>query len=286
LEDTPVNPDKTPDAAKTGEFRADSTLSQSGRADTLVRLNRFCAQCGLGSRRQCDSLIASGKISVNGAKVSQLGTRIDPLRDSVEYAGRPLRPLSSTVHLAYHKPRGIIVTKSDPQGRPTVFDGLAALGYDTSGLRYIGRLDFNSEGLLVLTSDGSLVHALTHPRYHIKKVYEVCVDKRVLVADARKMTNEGVESEGQILRAGNVAAMNLATTEGHWYRVDLYEGKNRQIRRMFEGLGYSVVRLKRVQFASVKLGDLAPGAARSLTDRETAALIAAGHSANAKDARR
>jgi 23S rRNA pseudouridine2605 synthase len=100
------------------------------------------------------------------------------------------------------------------------------------------------------------------------------------------MTNEGVESEGQILRAGNVAAMNLATTEGHWYRVDLYEGKNRQIRRMFEGLGYSVVRLKRVQFASVKLGDLAPGAARSLTDRETAALIAAGHSANAKDARR
>ena len=204
--------------------------------------------------------------------------KIDPLRDTVEYGGSILRPLSSAVHLAYHKPRGIIVTASDPQGRPTVYDALAKLGYETKGLRYIGRLDFNSEGLLVFTSDGSLVHALTHPRYHIKKVYEVCVDKKVLVSDARKMVVEGVESEGQLLRAGSVSAMNLKTTEGHWYGVELYEGKKRQIRRMFDDTGYTVMRLKRVQFASVKLGDLAPGAARRLTDKEIAALMAAGYS--------
>ena len=178
------------------------------------------------------------------------------------------------------------MTNSDPQGRPTVFDALARLGYDTNGLRYIGRLDFNSEGLLILTSDGALVHALTHPRYHIKKVYEVCIDKRMPVAHGRKMVEEGVESEGQLLRAGCVIAMNLATTEGHWYRVDLYEGKKRQIRRMFEGLGFAIVRLKRVQFASVKLEGLAAGAARRLTDRETAALMAAGYAANAGDASR
>ena len=246
-------------------------------SDNLIRLNRYCAQCGLGSRRYCDSLIESGKIAVNGAIIGQLGVKIDPVRDKVEYRGVAVQPASLAIHLAYHKPRGIIVTKSDPQGRETVFESLEKEGYDTTPLRYIGRLDFNSEGLLLLTSDGSLVHALTHPRYHIKKVYEVCVDKKVLVADGRKMVEDGVLSEGEILHAGKVTAMNLKTEDGHWYCVDLYEGKKRQIRRIFEGLGYAVRRLKRIQFASVKIGELVPGKARSLTDREVAALMAAGY---------
>jgi 23S rRNA pseudouridine2605 synthase len=245
-------------------------------APETVRLNRYCAQCGLGSRRQCDTLIASGRIRVNGEAVLQLGTKIDPSRDRVEFRGKPLAPPNRAVYLAYHKPRGVIVTQHDPQGRETVFEALAKAGHHAVGLRYIGRLDFNSEGLLLLTTDGSLVHALTHPRYHIKKVYEVCVDKKVLAADARAMVDRGVESEGQVLRAGNVSALNLKTDDGHWYSVDLYEGKKRQIRRIFEGLGYGVARLRRVQFASVKLGDLPAGRARSLTEREVAALLAAG----------
>jgi pseudouridine synthase len=212
-------------------------------------------------------------------KIDKLGVKIDPIRDKVEYRGALVQPASLAIHLAYHKPRGVIVTKSDPQGRMTVFDALVKEGYDTTNLRYIGRLDFNSEGLLLLTSDGSLVHALTHPRYHIKKVYEICVDKKVFVADGRKMVEEGVLSDGEVLHAGKVSAMNLKTEEGHWYCVDLYEGKKRQIRRIFEGLGYAVMRLKRVQFASVKIGDLLPGKARHLTDREVAALMAAGYSA-------
>ena len=250
----------------------------SGQRDSLVRLNRYCAQCGLGSRRYCDILIASGRIRVNGEVILQLGTKIDPLHDKVEFGGSVLFTAGRAVYIAYHKPRGVIVTNADPEGRETVFEALARAGCETAGLRYIGRLDFNSEGLLLLTSDGSLVHALTHPRYHIKKVYEVCVDKRVRAADGRKMIAEGVLSEGQILRVGNVSAMNLKTTEGFWHSVDLFEGKKRQIRRIFEGLGYSVIRLRRVQFASVKIGDLPPGGVRHLTEKEVAALLAAGFS--------
>jgi 23S rRNA pseudouridine2605 synthase len=252
------------------------------KQEGLVRLNRYCAQCGLGSRRHCDTLIASGRIRVNGEAVLKLGTKIDPHHDKVEYGGTALFPGDQAIYLAYHKPRGVIVTNSDPEGRETVFDALAKSGHETTGLRYIGRLDFNSEGLLLLTSDGNLVHALTHPRYHIKKVYEVCVDKKILATDAGKMAVDGVESEGQTLRVGKVSAMNLKTMEGHWYSVDLYEGKKRQIRRIFEGLGYAVMRLKRVQFASVKLGDLQPDEARRLTEREVAALLAAGFPAEKK----
>jgi|WetSurMetagenome_2_1015567.scaffolds.fasta_scaffold156497_2 23S rRNA pseudouridine2605 synthase len=248
----------------------------SSSENSLIRLNRYCAQCGLGARRQCDTLIEAGRIRINGEVVTQLGTKIDPTRDVVEYNGKTVSPVNQSVYLAYHKPRGVIVTQTDPEGRMTVFEALEKIGIKTTGLRYVGRLDFNSEGLLLLTTDGNLVHALTHPRYHIKKVYEVCVDKMVSAADARTMVTEGVQSEGQVLRVGNTAAMNLKTTEGHWYSVDLYEGKKRQIRRIFESLGYAVLRLKRVQFASVKLGDLQPTRARNLTEREIAALLAAG----------
>ncbi|HEX7509873.1 MAG TPA: pseudouridine synthase [Chitinivibrionales bacterium] len=244
--------------------------------DGLVRLNRYCARCGLGSRRSCDTLIASGKIMVNGKKVTELGVKIDPQRDKVEYSGGSVRPVRPNTYLAYHKPRGVMVTSSDPQGRPTVYDALRRAGYDADDLRYIGRLDFNSEGLLLLTNDGDLIHALTHPRYHIKKVYEVCVDKILAPADARRMREEGIESEGQILKVGDVVAMNLKTDDGHWYGVDLYEGKKRQIRRIFEALGYEVKRLKRTQFAAIKIADLQLGAARQLTEMETAALMAAG----------
>ena len=254
----------------------DTTRAETDDDGGLMRLNRYCALCGLGSRRFCDTIIASGKILLNGKRVIEHGNKIDPRRDTVHYEGRTLRPLRPYTCLAYHKPRGVMVTKSDPEGRPTVYEALKRAGHEADDLRYIGRLDFNSEGLLLLTNDGALVHALTHPRYHIKKVYEVCINKKLAAADAARMRDEGVASEGQLLRVGAVSAMN-GTAEGRWYSIDLYEGKKRQIRRIFEALGYAVVRLKRVQFASVKTGDLRPGAARTLTMREVAALKAAGY---------
>jgi 23S rRNA pseudouridine2605 synthase len=250
----------------------DKTVNASG----LLRLNRYCAMCGLGSRRSCDTLIAAGRILVNGKKSSELGVKIDPAVDKVEYNGRLVASVKPSQYMAYHKPAGIIVTKADPEGRVTIYDALKREGHDISDLKYIGRLDFNSEGLLLLSNDGNLIHALTHPRYHIKKVYEVCIDRMLAANDAHIMAEDGIESEGQILRVGAISAMNLKTSSGHWYAIDLYEGKKRQIRRIFEALGYTVVRLKRVQFASVKIGDLQPGKARMLTEREIAALLAAG----------
>ncbi len=238
-----------------------------------ARLNKYLASCGLGSRRACDLIIAAGRIYVNGEKAA-VGAKVVPGRDRVEYLGRKLSPVESFRYLAYHKPQSLIVTKNDPEGRATIYDALREIGCNADSLNYVGRLDVASEGLLLLTNDGGLIHALTHPRYHIKKVYEVRIDKQCTDADAAAMTGEGIESEGQVLRAGEVCRM--PQDRQFWYRVALYEGKKRQIRRMFEARGYTVVRLRRTQFASVKLGDLAPGAVRDLSGREVDALRAAG----------
>jgi 23S rRNA pseudouridine2605 synthase len=238
-----------------------------------VRLNKYLAACGMGSRRTCDGIIASGHIYINGTKVTELGTKVS-MGDRVEYMGKVLEPVLAFRYIAYHKPQSIIVTKHDPEGRTTVFDALKEIGCDAGGLNYVGRLDVASEGLLLLTNDGGLIHALTHPRYHIKKVYNVRTDKALAAADLAVMTKEGIESEGQVLRAG--AIEEIPGAGQWWYRIDLYEGRNRQIRRMFEALGYRVGRIRRIQFASVKLGDLAAGDVRELTGREVSALRAAG----------
>jgi 23S rRNA pseudouridine2605 synthase len=242
--------------------------------ENMVRLNKYLAGCGLGSRRSCDLLIGSGRIYVNGTKVKELGTKVSMGKDRVEYLGKTLEPVTSLKYLAFHKPQGIIVTKSDPEGRETVFDALKTAGCDAAGLNCVGQLNVASEGLLLLTNDGSLIHALTHPRYLIKKVYDVQLDKKLSPGDAEAMTGPGIESEGDVLRAG--AVLETGTVGRYWYRVDLYKGKKRQIRRMFEAVGCAVLRLRRIQFASIKIGDLAPGAFRELTVREVAALRAAG----------
>jgi 23S rRNA pseudouridine2605 synthase len=234
-----------------------------------IRLNRFLAQCGLGARRKCDELIASGHILINGVKVTELGTKVGP-SDKVEYQGKSVTPLRRPEYYAYHKPRGVMVTKTDPEGRLTIFQTLAQSGFDANHLNYIGRLDFLSEGLLLLTSDGALIHALTHPRYHIKKVYSVHISGALSDSDRDKLLG-GVESEGQVLHAGGVKKSG-----DRWYEVELYEGKNRQIRRMFEALSYQVLHLKRTKFAAVVIGDLVPGAIRPLTPKEIAALKAVG----------
>jgi|WetSurMetagenome_2_1015567.scaffolds.fasta_scaffold00017_79 23S rRNA pseudouridine2605 synthase len=249
-------------------------MNHQENAAPPVRLNKYLAGCGLGSRRACDGIISAGRILVNGKRVTELGSRVVPGRDRVEYLGREISPVTAFKYLAYHKPQSLIVTKHDPEGRTTVFDALRESGFHADGLNYVGRLDVASEGLLLLTNDGSLIHALTHPRYHIKKVYDVLIDKKLSEAHRATMTGTGIESEGQILRAGSIRDTGFGGV--FWCRVELYEGKRRQIRRMFEALGYTVARLRRIQFASVKLGDLAVGAARELTQGEVDALRSAG----------
>jgi 23S rRNA pseudouridine2605 synthase len=243
-----------------------------------VRLNRYLAGCGLGSRRECDRLIISGAVSVNGEKVKKLGVKIDPVRDAVTVRGKNIGRVLPLEYIAFHKPRSIMVTAKDPQGRETVYDVLRIRGRDAAHLKYVGRLDYASEGLLLMTNDGDLLHALTHPRFGIKKTYRVCTDRAVDRAHIELMTGEGVRSDGQVLLAGRIVERETGGgADGQWYEIDLYEGKNRQIRRMFEAFGYRINRLIRMQFGVVTLRDLPYGHYRELSVREVSGLRALGH---------
>lgn len=246
--------------------------------NNLIRLNRYLAQCGLGSRRACDRIIAEGKIRIDGKQVTELGTRIDPDVVSVSYCGKTVQEVRAKEYVAYHKSKGSVVTAHDPQGRETIYSALRNRGFSCDHLRYVGRLDRNSEGLLILTNDGRLVHALTHPRFHVKKVYRVRIDKPLAAQHQTQMIEEGVVSQGQQLHAGAIRKIHLQETQNqYWYEIDLYEGKNRQIRRMFETLGYAIIRLKRVQFGVIKLRDLPRGQLRHLSEREVKGLMNLGY---------
>ena len=246
-------------------------------AEGPLRLNRFLAGAGLGSRRRADELIAAGKVFVNGMQVTRLGTHVTPGLDTVAYRGKVLQSVQSLEYCACYKPRGVVITAADPQGRPTIYDVLhEAHGVRFDHLRYVGRLDFDSEGLLLLTNDGSLIHAVTHPRFHVKKVYRVRCS-RALESRESEMLLKGVTSEGQLLKAGRIAPASPGDKNGYWYEVTLYEGKNRQIRRLFNAVGIDVLRLVRVQFGSVRLGELATRGYRHLNEREIGGLRNAGH---------
>jgi 23S rRNA pseudouridine2605 synthase len=250
-------------------MNSDLTENQLPKPEEIIRLNRFLAQAGLGARRKCDEIIKSGHVFVNGAKVTELGTKVS-LDDKVEYKGKAVIPVRRLEYWAYHKPPGVMVTRDDPQGRTTVFMALQQAGFEAGHLNYVGRLDYVSEGLLLFTNDGLLIHSVTHPRFQIKKVYQVQINRLLAKFDEEKLL-AGIESEGQLLHAGAVKKIN-GPAGGNWYEVDLYEGKNRQLRRMFEALNYQIARLRRTQFASVRLDDLAIGAIRPLTSKEIAGL--------------
>lgn len=245
-----------------------------------VRLNKYMASCGLGSRRECDAIIASGDVLVNG-KPAEVGQRVDPENVIVTYKGEPLEAVRSKEYYLYHKPRGVIVSVRDPHNPFTIYDDLREKGFDATHLKYVGRLDKESEGVLILTNDGDLCHAITHPRFHIKKTYEVSVEKKLKDEWIEQMVEEGVESEGQILHAGSVYYRGLI--EGlHCYKVELYEGKNRQIRRLFGAFGHTVVRLIRTQFANIKLDDVAYGQWVELQGRQIEGLLSKGHTVKHK----
>jgi 23S rRNA pseudouridine2605 synthase len=222
-------------------------------------LQKLLAAAGLGSRREIEGWIAAGRVTVNGA-VAELGARALP-SDEISVDGKPgSRPAAHSPRvLLYHKPVGELVTRSDPQGRRTVFAALPPGRWVA-----VGRLDLNSSGLLLLTDSGELANRLMHPRYGLEREYAARV-RGELAADEKKQLLEGIAVDGEPARFERIETYREGEGSNRWYRVILKEGRNREVRRLFEALGHPVSRLVRLRYGPVDLpGDLAPGRWREL----------------------
>lgn len=231
-------------------------------AEEGVRLQKFLSQAGVASRRAAEKLITEGRVSVNGAAVSELGTKVDPDRDEVRVDGDVVRPADLGWY-ALHKPRGYLSTRSDPGGRATLYD---LLPESLHGLFYVGRLDYDSEGLVLLTNDGDTAHRMLHPRYGVAREYEVELDRNAEPDLAARLL-EGVELED-----GPARAEQARQTGAKRLRLVLAEGRKREVRRMLAALGHDVRRLRRLRYGPIQLGSLAEGAWRPLTASELRAL--------------
>lgn len=241
---------------------------------SLLRLNKALAAAGCCSRRQADTLIAAGRVSVNGRVVTELGCKVDPGRDRLVVDGRPVdfpAAGSEELTLLLHKKPGVVTTARDPQGRPTVFDGLSPR-YRERRLFSVGRLDFFSEGLLLLTTDGELAFRLTHPRWHVPKRYQVTVRGRVGPALFETMAKGMTLAEGERLAPVAATLLRRQGADRFVLEMELSQGVNRQIRRMCRDLGLTVLRLVRVSQGPLALGELPPGRCRELTSTELATL--------------
>ncbi|NTU85143.1 MAG: pseudouridine synthase, partial [Chloroflexales bacterium] len=232
------------------------------------RLQKVLASAGIASRRDCEALIAAGRVTVNGRVVQEPGTRVDLEQDAILVDGAPVRQPSQRTYIMLHKPAGFVSTVDDPHGRPTVVELVDV----PTRVFPVGRLDVDSEGLILLTDDGELTHHLTHPKFEVEKEYRVLLD-RPLEADALREWRNGLLLNGEMTAPAKVALAET-TDEGVWYVVVLREGRKRQIRETAKTLGYEVRRLIRIREGDLLLGDLALREYRPLSDEEVAGLRA------------
>lgn len=261
---------KAPTPRRSAEKNAPASASAATPPPSTFKLQKLLAQRGLGSRREMETLIASGEVSVNG-KTATLGDRAGP-GDVIRIGRRVIRVHEEELPkvLLYHKPEGEIVSRHDPEGRPSVFDRLPHLR--SSKWIAIGRLDFNTSGLLVFTNDGTLANRLMHPRFEMEREYAVRILGELSEEQMQQLTT-GVQLED-----GEAAFTYLADQGGeginHWYRVILKEGKNREVRRMFEAIGLTVSRLMRVRFGPINLPPrIKRGQWLELDEKETRRLL-------------
>ena len=225
-----------------------------------MRIQRALARAGVASRRHSEALIAAGRVTVNGS-VAQTGQSVDPAKDDIRVDGQPVAAPKAAVWIVLHKPSGVMTTRSDPQGRQTVFD----LVQDAPGLTYVGRLDYMTEGVLLLTTDGAAAHALTHPSGEIERTYVAIVTGN---ADAAaKRAARGVELEDGIVQPVSVSARPIADGRSE-FEITITEGRKREVRRLCTELGLTVERLIRTRYGPVALGKLAAGKTRALTPKE------------------
>ncbi|MBU3752403.1 MAG: rRNA pseudouridine synthase [Candidatus Nanopelagicaceae bacterium] len=224
----------------------------------LVRLQKFMADCGVASRRACEALIDEGRVKVNGKIVKAQGVKIDPINTKVEVDNELISATKTKTYLAFNKPAGILSTMSDPEGRPSLQD---FFGSWPDRLFHVGRLDKESEGLIILTNDGQWAHESTHPSFGVEKTYLVQTEEPISRSAFQNLV-EGVELDDGLAKPISVAR------RGAMIEVVIHEGRNQIVRRMFDALGYPVERLIRTAIGSIKLGELPPGKWRSLNSVE------------------
>jgi len=238
-----------------------------GSAPDGLRLHVVLARAGIASRRAAEDLIRRGAVTVNGHVIRELGTRADPRVDRITVDGKPLKLQTALHYVAFNKPVGVVTTLTDPEGRPCVGDVIAALKHS---LHPVGRLDYHTSGLLLLTNDGELTARLTHARYHVPKTYAAKLDRSPTAEQLARLRGGVKIEQGPAARA-RVRPTRTAGAKG-WVTVTIYEGRNRQVRRMFEELGLRVEKLRRVAIGPLSLGSLPTGATRKLLTEEVTLL--------------
>lgn len=224
----------------------------------LIRLQKFMADCGVASRRACEVMISEGRVKVDGKIVKVQGIKIDPINTKVEVDNELISATKTKTYVAFNKPAGILSTMSDPEGRPSLQD---FFGSWPDRLFHVGRLDKESEGLIILTNDGQWAHESTHPSFGVEKTYLVQTEEPISRSAFQNLM-EGVELEDGLAKPISVAR------RGAMIEVVIHEGRNQIVRRMFDALGYPVERLIRTAIGSIKLGELPPGKWRSLNSVE------------------
>ena len=228
-----------------------------------MRINKYLAACGLGSRRGVEELVLSGVVKLNGKTVTDLGTEVNEDNDTVSVSGKKVRPVVNYTYIMLHKPKGCICSSNDEKGRKTVYDYIDL----KERLFYVGRLDYDTEGLLLLTNDGDLSNKLTAPINEIPKTYLVKINGEIEESDIAAI-RKGVVLDGVKTKRTSVRRKGFTEDGLTELFVTITEGRNRQVRRMFEAVGKEVVYLKRIAIGDLRLGGLARGKYRFLTDRE------------------
>jgi 23S rRNA pseudouridine2605 synthase len=242
-------------------------MGKTGKLALRERLQKFLAEAGVASRRAGEQIILAGRVTVNGQTVRELGLKVDPAHDRVAVDHQPLRARRK-IYVAVNKPRGLVCSRNDELGRPTVYELLPA---EWGHLHSVGRLDFNSEGLLFLTNDGEFSLRLTHPRYGVRKKYLATVEGRIGPDMLRGFTR-GVHYEGEHFKAEQARLVSSSAAQSV-VELTLAEGKYREVRRLFESQGRTVKKLQRTEVGKIKLGELRPGKWRTLTEPEIKSLL-------------
>ncbi len=237
------------------------------------RLQKILSRAGLASRRESETMITSGRVTVNGTVVTELGTKADPVKDRITLDGKPVRVKEERLYILLYKPAGYVTTLKDPEGRPVVTTLLKGI---TERVYPVGRLDYNTEGLLLLTNDGDWANGLAHPRHEVEKEYLVKVRGTPSKEQIRQLV-EGIDLEEGRTAPARVSLERESEKNSH-LSVTIHEGRYRQVRRMCEAVGLTVAALKRIRYGFLTLGDLRPGEFRQLTPDDVKRLAGTGAS--------